>query len=190
MILLLIGLRKYKLKKFILKQKNKKSIGFSLIELLIYVAILSGLMVVSSNMFISLSKGNGQSNAKSEVDSAIRFAGELLRQDLKNASVVSVPVSGGSSSSLTLTRAGTTIVYDVSSGVLRRKEGVAMPVNLTNSNITVGTPTFTRIENTNVVFTSSKNIVIKISMTFSYNGSGSDWVYSNSLQTSINLYPQ
>lgn len=140
-------------------------------------------------MFISLSKGSGQTSAKSEVDTSIRFATELLKQDLKNASVVSTPTLGTPSSTLVLTRGGTSIIYDISSGVLRRKEGVASPVNITNSNITVGTPVFTRIENTNLDF-GSTSTTIKLNMSFSYNSTSPDWKYSTVLETSVNLYPQ
>lgn len=172
------------------KLKNKiQSRGFSLLEVLIYITILSGLMIITSNMFISLSKGSGQTSAKSEVDTSVRFASELLRQDLKNASTVSVPSLGTSSSTLTLVRNGVAIVYDVSSGVLRRKEGINSPVNITNPTVLVGTPVFTRIENTNLDF-SSTNVAIKINMTFSYNGTSPDWKYSTSFQTSVSLYPQ
>lgn len=170
-----------------LEQKIQKKKGFSLLELLIYITILSILVVVISNTFISLSRGNGQSQARSEVNNSIRFATELLRQDLKNASAVIVPASGGSGSTLTLTRGSVDIIYDVSGGALRRKEGAAAPVNVTNSNISVNAPTFSRIENINPVF-SATNVTIKINMTFSYNSTSPDWAYSDSLQTSVDLY--
>jgi prepilin-type N-terminal cleavage/methylation domain-containing protein len=169
------------------QKKRRFNAGFSLLELLIYVAILSILMVVISNTFISLSRGNGQSQAKGEVNSAIRFATELLRQDLKNASVVTTPSSGNSSNTLVLTRNNETIIYDVSGGVLRRKESISSPVNITNSNILVGAPSFTRIENTNSVFNTT-NVSIKINMTFNYSGTSPDWAYSASLETTVDLY--
>lgn len=171
-----------------IEKKKEKKKGFSLMELLIYIAVLSIVMVAISNTFISISRGNGQSQAKTEVDSAIRFAGELLKQDIKNASTISVPATAGSSNStLSLIRNGTVILYDVSTGVLRRKEGTNSPVNLTNSTISVGVPTFTRIENTNTTF-SVTNVAIKINMTFSYNSNSPDWTYSTSLQTTVNSY--
>jgi len=170
------------------KQYKNRCRGFSLLELLIYIAILSGLMIVISNMFISFSKGSGQTSARNEVDTSIRFATELLRQDLKNASSVSTPSLGTPSSTLTLTRSGVTIIYDVSSGILRRKEGANSPVNVTNSTVLVGTPTFTRIENTNLDF-SKTSIAVRINMVFNYNSTSPDWKYSTSLQTSVNLYP-
>lgn len=176
------------MKKNILKQKIQKKNGFSLLELLVYIAILSILVVVVSNIFISISKSRGQSQAKTEVNSSVRLVTELIRQDIKNASVVSVPASAGSSgSSLTLTRGGVTIIYDVSSGVLRRKEGAATAINITNSNISVDTLTFTRIENPNAVF-GTTDISIKINMTFRYNGNSPDWTYSTSSQTVVGLY--
>ncbi len=172
---------------FTLKRKFLGKNGFSLLELLIYIAILSGLLIVVSSTFISLSKGRGQSGAKSEVQNSIRFSTELLKQDIKNASVVTTPSSIASSSTLVLTRAGVSIVYDVLAGVLRRKEGVASPVSVTNPNIFVGTTTFTRIENTNTVFNTT-NVSIQIYMTFRYNATSTDWSYTDSLQTSVNLY--
>lgn len=162
--------------------------GFSLLELLIYLAILSVLVVVIANIFISLSKSNGQSQAKSEVNSAIRFASELLRQDIKNASVITTPSAGAgtTSSSLTLTRGASTITWNTSAGILRRTlDGVVS--NVTNINVLVGAPTFTRIENINPVFNTT-NVSIGVNMTFSYNSASPDWAYTDSLQTTINSY--
>ena len=162
------------------KFKNFKS-GFSLLEILIYVSILSIIVVIVSSTFISLSRGRGQSAARSEVNNAIRFSTELLRQDIKNASVITVPTTGSTSSTLTLTRGGVVIVYDVSGGVLRRQEGVNTPINLTNSSVSVSAPLFTRIENTNTLF-GDTDVSLKINMTFSYNSNNPDWIYSTSLQ--------
>lgn len=174
------------MQKFLLKKKIQKRGGFSLFELLIYIAVLSAIVVVISNILISLSRSNGQSQARSEVNSSIRFANELLRQDIKNASIITTPASGTSSSSLNLTRNGVVISYDVLNGVLRRtKDGVLSSV--TNSNISVDNLNFTRIENTNTEF-SKTNISIKVNMTFRYNSTSPDWVYSTSLENTVSLY--
>lgn len=176
--------------RLIKNKKIKKNTGFTLLELLIYISILSILVVTISSTFISLSKGRGQSQAKSEVNNSIRFATELMRQDLKNASVVSNPSLAGDANStdtLTLTRTGVTIVYDVLGGVLRRKEGNSTEVAVTDSSILVSAPIFTRIENTSNAF-GTTNVSIKINMTFDYNSKSSDWIYSTSLQTTVSLY--
>jgi type II secretory pathway component PulJ len=174
------------LQKFLLKKKIQKRGGFSLFELLIYIAVLSAIVVVISNILISLSRSNGQSQARSEVNSSIRFANELLRQDIKNASIITTPASGTSSSSLNLTRNGVVISYDVLNGVLRRTEDGVLS-SVTNSNISVDNLNFTRIENTNTEF-SKTNISIKVNMTFRYNSTSPDWVYSTSLGNTVSLY--
>ena len=166
-----------------------KTKGFSLLELVIYTGILAGLLVVVSGVFISLSRGNGQVQAKAEVNNAIRFATEMIRQDLKNVDGggVSLPSPGSPGAVLTLSRNSTNITYDVSGGALRRKEGTAAPENVTNSNIIVSSPVFTYINNYNSVLDVS-NISIKIEMTFTYNSNSPDWTYSAPLQTTVDLY--
>lgn len=160
--------------------------GFSLLELLIYVAILSGLMVVVSDSFISLSRARGQAQARSEVNSAIRFATERIRQDLKGASVITTPVLGTPSVSLQATVSGTTIIYDVLAGQLRRKEGVASPVAVSGTNVFVSTPTFTRLENYNTPL-GATTTAIQTAMSFRYNSSSTDWVYTDTLRTTVSL---
>lgn len=165
----------------------KKS-GFSLLEILIYVSIFSILVLLISDTFISISKGQGQSNAKNEVNSSIRFAGEIIRQDIKNASTVSMPsLAGDTSSSLSLTRDGVSVLYDVSDGVLRRTENGGSPVNITNNNIFVSNPIFKKLESNNNVF-NTKNTTIKIEMIFDYKSSSPDFQYGSSFQTSVNLF--
>jgi prepilin-type N-terminal cleavage/methylation domain-containing protein len=161
--------------------------GFSMLELLIYIAILSGLMVIISDMFIELSRGRGQAEAKSEVNSSIRFAAERIRQDLKGASVLTTPSLGTASSTLVATVAGVVIRYDVATGTLRRQEGVgATPVAVSGSNVFVSAPTFTRLENYNTTLLATTTS-LQVAMTFQYNSSSTDWKYSDSLRTAVTL---
>ena len=155
----------------IISQKNK---AFTLLELLIYITVLSILVVVVSNTFISLSRGRWQSEAKTEVNNSVRFSTELLRQDIKNASSVSLPSAGVPGPILTLVRGEDTIIYTVTNGALTRKVGQASAVSLTEASVSVSNPVFTRIENTNTVFNET-NLSIKIDMTFAYNSTSPDW---------------
>lgn len=164
--------------------------GVSLLELLIYVALLSGLMVVISDAFISLSKGRGQAEARSEVNSAIRFAGDIIKQDIKNASAVSIPTLSATSSSLSLTVGGATVLYNVSGGVLNRTVGVAPAVPVTGGAISVDAPVFTRFENNNSVapgIINATTTAIQAVMTMRYNASGGDWQYADTLRTTATL---
>ena len=160
--------------------------AFSLLELLIYMTILSGIMVVVANSFISLSKGQGQSQARSDVNSAIRFSTERLRQDIKNASSVATPISGVASSTLNITVGGVIIIYDTFNGQLRRKEGASSPVAVTNNSVTVDSLLFTRQENYNTTLQATTTAV-QIFMTLNYNSSSTDWIYSDTLRTTVSL---
>lgn len=163
--------------------------GISLLELLIYIALLSGLMVIIADSFLSLSRGRGQAEARSEVQGAVRFAAERIRQDIKAASAVSVPALGTPGSTLQMTVGGTTILYDTLAGQLRRKEGAAAPVEITGTNIFVDTPTFTRLENYNpkIGTTGATTTAIQMAMTFHHSASSTDWAYADSLRTTITL---
>lgn len=159
--------------------------GMSLLELLLYIAILSGLMVIISDAFISLSKGRGQAEARSEVNSTIRFVAERIKQDIKNASAVSTPVLGTSANTLTLTVAGVPVVYDVLGGAMRRTEN-GVTGTTTGNSVLVDAPTFTRLENYNVA-QNATTTSIQVQMTLHYNASSTDWTYSDSLRTTISL---
>ena len=169
--------------------QNTAQRGFSLLELLIYMAILSVLMVIISDAFISLSKGRGQSEAKNEVNSAIRFAIERIRQDLKSATStapITIPFFGTSSSTLRMITASSSVItYGVTSGQLMRTYDTNTAPT-TGSNVTVSAPIFTRIENYNSVFNATTTS-IQIDMMFSYNSSSTDWMYSDRLRTSVTL---
>lgn len=159
--------------------------GISLLELLIYIAILAGLMVVVSDAFISLSKGRGQAEARSEVNAAIRFAAERIKQDVKNASAITTPTLGTPASTLGMTVAGVPVVYDVLGGVLRRTEN-GVTASTTGSAIAVDAPTFTRIENYSSALNATTT-AIQTGMTFHYNSSTSEWTYADTLRTTATM---
>ena len=166
-------------------QHSPRTRGISLLELLIYIAILSGLMVIVSDAFISLSKGRGQAEARSEINSAIRFAAERIKQDVKNASAISAPVLGTPANTLSMTVSGVPVVYDMLGGALRRTEN-SVVATTTGSFVSVDTPTFTRLENYNSVL-GATTTAIQTVMTFRYNSSSTDWIYADTLRTTATL---
>jgi len=65
--------------------------GFSLLELLIYMALLAIIMVVIVAIFISVGSGNTRNQVQSEVNSNLRFAVEKIEDDLRAATAVTTP---------------------------------------------------------------------------------------------------
>lgn len=156
-------------------------------ELLIYIAILSVILLVISSAFISISKTGGSVDARTEVNSNTRFASNRIIQDIKSASAVSVPVIvGGTATTLELTVSGDTILYDVSGGQLRRKVNTGTPEPVTSNLVTVSSPIFTRLENYNSVFQATTT-AIDINMTVTHVNTGSDYNYSSVINTTAAL---
>lgn len=160
--------------------------GFSLFELLIYMAILAGLMVVITNSMFSLSRGRGIVQAKSEVNATSRQITEILRQDIKAAASVSTPTPGNSSSTLILVGATGSTRYSMSNGVLNKFSPDGSTTTLNSSSTYVGVPAFTVLSNYNSrlqATTTAVQIVIPVS----YNSSSTDWAYSNTLRTTATI---
>ncbi len=152
--------------------------GFTLLELILYIGILVIVMVVIINIFLALSKGSGNVEARTDVDSNLRYALEKIDQDVRAASSVTTPASaGGTSATLVMTVGGSTITYDVSGGQLRRKVDAGTAVPVTAATVTVATPTFTRLENTNAVL-SVTIVTIQSDLTISNTSTSPDKQYS------------
>jgi len=172
--------------------------GFSLLELLIYTAVLAVMATVIVNVFLGITKGRGQFTAESEVNSNLRFAIEKIGQDIRSASAVGTPASPGGTTSLNLvmTTPEGQVAYCISSNMLRRQVGVnpcdsSSPV-VTSDKVNVTCPLdvcFTRFENINSNLPAALGtaLTIQISITMSYAGGGS-FQYS-ATKTTTELLP-
>lgn len=170
--------------------KKTSQAGFSLLELLIYIAILSALSVGLISVFVSINRGRGNIQARTTVNSAIRFAMEKVSQDVRLATAVATPsTTASASSSLQLTVSGATVRYCVTSGVLRRQVGgtcTSSSEAMTPSTVTVQTPVFTKYANTNTVL--SKTVTsIEINLQAVYNSNSPDFQFSETKRTSVTL---
>jgi type II secretory pathway pseudopilin PulG len=174
-------------KKIRFKIKNN---GFSLLELLIYIAILSVVTLVITGIFISVNQSRGRTEAVSEVNSNLRFAIEKISQDLRFSDSISIPaIANSTSTSLTMNVGTSTIVYCISGIYLKRQiNGVCSDLsdNVTSGAVSVTSLIFKRIENTNVVL--AKTIVsIGVDLVINYNSTSPDWQYSGEKKITISL---
>jgi len=169
---------------------KKDSRGFSLLELIIYIAIVSVLSLGVSSAFLSFNRGRGQVAVRSEVNTNLRFAIEKITQDLHAGNAVTTPGSAGlATSTLSVTVSGTNVTYCVLGGQLRRQAGGACTISsevITSPVVTVSTTTFTRIENTNTVL-SKTTTGITIDLTIRYNGTNPDQQYVGQERATVNL---
>lgn len=130
---------------------HKYSLGFTLIEVLVYSAIVAVMALFLSGSIVTLLKGRGATVSQSEVSDAARLAEERIVQDIRSATSLATPATAGANASiLVMTVAGNTITYDVNAGVLRRQVNAGTPAAVTPGAVTVVSADFVRLENTSV----------------------------------------
>ena len=108
-----------------MKQWNNGTMerGVTLIELVIYVAILGFVTIAVVSMVYPVLKASNRSSASTEIQQNGRFILEKLNQDIGKAESVNQPTEGSpTSDSLSLHMSdGKDTVYEINSGVLTIK---------------------------------------------------------------------
>ncbi|MFH1451450.1 MAG: prepilin-type N-terminal cleavage/methylation domain-containing protein [bacterium] len=156
--------------------------GFTLIETLIYIAII-GMIVSSFVIFVlSISASRTKTYAVQEVQANSRFALDLLSQRIKSAQGIISPTPGNSASILILDMADADLTFNVTAGVLSATEGLADSIPITSSEVDVSSLIFTNLT------AAEERENIRIEMTVNYQENNSkEYDYSQSFQTAVSL---
>ncbi len=164
--------------------------GFSLLELLIYIAILAIVTMVIVGVFLSLNRGRGEVETRSEVNSNLRFAIEKISQDLRaatsSAAIISPASTSTASNVLTIIVGADTISYATTTDNLLQRSVNGTPENITSDTVKIDSLSFTRLENRNAVLNkifASVNVEMKIS----YKSESPDQRYEESKETTIGI---
>jgi len=170
-----------------MKYKTIKKFGFTLIELTIYMAVLSIITVVVADSFLALNKGRSGVQAKSELDSNFRFAVEKMKRDVASADTLVVPgTTAASTTSLSLTIASSSVVYTLSNNRVTRQIDAQPFEYITSDTVKINSLYFNRLENINPVL-NKKRISVEINIFGAYNSTSPDWQYSQNDKTSVDL---
>ena len=140
-------------------RRNQK--GMTLLELIIYIAILSLIMVVIGETLLTTIFTSKKIAARREVDQNMDFSIKKIQQSIEQASVVTGTYP---SNTLNLTINGQTTTYSLSSGILQKTEGGTIS-DLTSNKVAIapgGSYLFYEIVNTPAQPT------VQISMKISY----------------------
>jgi len=171
--------------------KNRKlQNGFTLIEVLIYIAIIG--MVTSSFIVFSISVSNSRSKTYvvQEVQANMRTAVNIISQKLRASNGVNIGVStlGVDPGFLSLSMASSTLSPTIiglnqDNGILGIKEGTSATTSITSDEVKV----------TNLVFTdvtgpsARENIRVEITIEFNNIGTDVEYNYTQNLQTAVSL---
>jgi len=125
--------------------QSKPPTGFTLIELLLYMAIIGTLLIAITLFFGLITDARIKNQSVSEVNDQATAAMDYMTQTIRNATSITLPVAGGSGSSLTLTVPTASLsptVFDISGTTLRVKEGAAAVVALNNNDVQMSALSF------------------------------------------------
>lgn len=128
--------------------KSIKQTGFTLIEILVVMGILSTFLLILTTIMVESLDVQAQSESYSAVTQEGRYVMARLNYDIKRSSAITTPASlGGSGASLVMTVNSTTFTYAVSGNMLQLTDGSGT-ANLTDGDTVISGLNFQRIGNT------------------------------------------
>lgn len=158
------------------------SAGMTLIELIIYMGLLSIFLVVLTSVFSSIINVQLESKSVSSVEEDGRYLLNRLTYDLRRASSITTPASiGGSGSTLALVIDGSTYTYSQSGTDLRLVSPAGTDI-INSIDTQISNLNFTRIGNV-----SGKNtIVVSFTITSATKKMG-DLAETKDIETTIGI---
>jgi prepilin-type N-terminal cleavage/methylation domain-containing protein len=121
--------------------------GFTLVELLIYIGMISILFTVLAQIFGAILDDQLESEATSSVQQDGRFILSRFSYDIQRADDIVIPADlGDQSSSLQLTITGVNYIYDLNNGNLELTNDIGTNT-INSSDSTISGLSFTRIGN-------------------------------------------
>jgi len=107
--------------------------GFTLIETIIYVAIVGGFITTSILLTYQIIDFSDSLEKQRELGENQRFLVQKLNWVLSGVSTITTPTTGNTSATLDINKIGIgQLVVDASGDVVRLKTGVGAPIPLTN----------------------------------------------------------
>lgn len=125
-----------------MKKKFRLQSGFTFIELLLYISIVTIVLIALIPYAWSVIEGSAKNANQREVFSQARYVSELIKYEIRNATGIN-NVAATSISLVKSAAADNPAVIDLLSGKIRIKKGAQAVVNLNSNDTTVSTLTFT-----------------------------------------------
>lgn len=113
---------------------NKKNKGVTLIELLVYAALLTVVLGLATNLLYQVINFKANQQIESSLQQNTLLAFNKMAADIKNSTNIVLPIDQNYNSSLSLETPAGQIVYQVQNGILTRNG-----IGLTDNNLTCET---------------------------------------------------
>lgn len=160
--------------------------GYTLIELLLYIAI-TGLVLTAAVFFMMTTLDvRAKSQSVTEVNDQATYIMDYITRRVRNADSISLPSSGSSAQSVTLSMpnvATSPTVFSLSGTALMVREGSGSAVPLTNSRVKVDSITFTNLSADGT----SGNLRIRLTLSYVNPSGRSQYEYRQQFVTSAEV---
>jgi type II secretory pathway pseudopilin PulG len=168
-----------------MKQKLSQT-GFTLLELLLYVAIVGMLLLALAYFFVGTASTRIGGQIENDVNQQATFAMETITQTIRNSDSITAPAANVSGAQLTLAMTPSTVsptIFALSSGVLTIKEGAGTVVPLTSSSVVVSNLTFSNASKAST----PGSVQISFTMASSSTSNRSEFSYSKTFTTTASV---
>jgi len=164
------------------KNKNVQPSGFTIMEAIIYTAIISGILTVAILFTWDVINNQTKSVVMVEVSQNSRYILEKIARDVRQATALNS--LSAEEISLTLL-SGDVVIYSFTNNTLTRQLNLDSPVSL-NSSVTTAVGTWT-----NLSTSQSNTISLDLIVAFLSSSQSSDWQAEVAMSTSyeLNLAP-
>lgn len=167
---------------------NMRDSGFTLIEFLLYIAIIAVILVLITGFLWDIILGSLKENSWEEVRQNANFSLTKINQEIKRAVGINSPVPGSSSNVLSLAVTSSLsdpTIIDAVDGKLRITKGSSIPEELTSDLVRVVVLQFTNLSYPQTPGT------VRIEMTIEHINPDNRNEYSASmdLKSTVSLFP-
>lgn len=173
-----------------MKNNNKQS-GFTLIEVLLYLALATTVLFISTTFLLQISQSFIKQRVISEVTQQSTRIIDLINTSIRNGVNINTPTPGNQSETLSIeTSIGATnpTVYSLDSGVLYISEGGGSNVALTNNNILISNLNFRNLSQ--ITTTTTGTISVYFDTNYINDSNRSEYSYQESYFSGATLRNQ
>ncbi|MFH1089110.1 MAG: prepilin-type N-terminal cleavage/methylation domain-containing protein [Candidatus Uhrbacteria bacterium] len=162
-------------------QKNNR--GFTLIEMIIYIAIIGVIISGFVSYSLSLSSVRSKNHSMVAVQANGRVALEVITEKVHGAQAILTPVAGVSSNQLILDMPGANpdITFLVTDGVLTMQETGSSAVVITDNLTSVSNLLFTNLAASG----ERSNVQVEITLGYNVTANNVEFGYSKSYRTAV-----
>lgn len=130
---------------------SRRSAGFTLVEILLYLALSSAMLTIIVTFLFVLMQSRIKNQTIAEVEQQGLQVMQLITNTTRNAEAILTPAAGVTSTSLSLQvaeAAKSPTVFDISDGALTVTEGASDPITITSPLVTASDVSFQNLSAT------------------------------------------